>query len=80
MFAGARFLKRGLNEQGYCANDVETEQILCEPGMGALNDSHFTSFVQHRGSIPLYWAQLNGGVMPKPPIFSSSAQLLKLLF
>lgn len=71
LFAGARFLKRGINEQGNCANDVETEQIVCEPNMGALSDSRFTSFVQHRGSIPLYWAQLNAGVMPKPPIIST---------
>ncbi|GAC98907.1 hypothetical protein PHSY_006502 [Pseudozyma hubeiensis SY62] len=29
-FAGARFLKRGVNEQGHVANDVETEQIVSE--------------------------------------------------
>jgi hypothetical protein len=71
LFAGARFLKRGINEQGQCANDVETEQILSIPSMGEQSDAQFTSFVQHRGSIPLYWAQINGGVMPKPPIVSS---------
>lgn len=29
-FAGARFLKRGVNEKGHVANDVETEQIVSE--------------------------------------------------
>ncbi|ETS60698.1 hypothetical protein PaG_04601 [Moesziomyces aphidis] len=29
-FAGARFLKRGVNERGHVANDVETEQIVSE--------------------------------------------------
>ena len=28
MFAGTRYLKRGINNEGYSANDVETEQIL----------------------------------------------------
>ncbi|EST05716.2 Synaptojanin, N-terminal [Kalmanozyma brasiliensis GHG001] len=36
-FAGARFLKRGINEQGHVANDVETEQIVSE----ALTTSFF---------------------------------------
>jgi hypothetical protein len=29
---------------------------------------NYTSYVQHRGSIPLYWTQDNTGVTPKPPI------------
>jgi hypothetical protein len=28
----------------------------------------YTSYVQHRGSIPLYWTQDNTGVTPKPDI------------
>lgn len=28
----------------------------------------YTSYVQHRGSIPLYWTQDSTGVTPKPPI------------
>ncbi|KAG0319364.1 phosphatidylinositol-3,5-bisphosphate 5-phosphatase [Dissophora globulifera] len=74
-FAGARFLKRGVNDRGYVANDVETEQIVSEMsttsfyGAGSLsaNPNH-TSFVQHRGSIPLYWTQDNTNMSPKPPI------------
>ncbi|KAH8681613.1 SacI homology domain-containing protein [Xylariales sp. PMI_506] len=75
-FAGARFLKRGANDLGYVANDVETEQIVSEslttsfhsPGPKLYASPHYTSYVQHRGSIPLYWTQENMGVTPKPPI------------
>lgn len=75
-FAGARFLKRGANDLGYVANDVETEQIVSEalttsfhaPGPKFYASPAYTSYVQHRGSIPLYWTQDNTGVTPKPPI------------
>ncbi|MCJ1288222.1 phosphatidylinositol-3,5-bisphosphate 5-phosphatase [Xylographa opegraphella] len=75
-FAGARFLKRGTNDKGYVANDVETEQIVSEmlttsfhaPGPKLYANSNYTSYVQHRGSIPLFWAQDSTGVTPKPDI------------
>ncbi|KAF7558809.1 hypothetical protein G7046_g5356 [Stylonectria norvegica] len=75
-FAGARFLKRGANDLGYVANDVETEQIVAEslttsfhaPGPRPYCSPQYTSYVQHRGSIPLYWTQDSTGVTPKPPI------------
>ncbi|WEW61210.1 phosphatidylinositol-3,5-bisphosphate 5-phosphatase [Emydomyces testavorans] len=75
-FAGARFLKRGANDLGYVANDVETEQIVSEmlttsfhaPAPKLYCNAHYTSYVQHRGSIPLYWTQDNTGVSPKPDI------------
>lgn len=74
-FAGARFLKRGVNDRGNVANEIETEQIVSDmlttsfhdPKFGFYLNPRFTSFVQHRGSIPLYWTQdLNR--LPKPPI------------
>ncbi|KAJ8606697.1 hypothetical protein MRB53_040779 [Persea americana] len=75
-FAGARFLKRGINDLGYVANDVETEQIVAEklttsfhgPGQRLYSTPNYTSYVHHRGSIPLYWTQDNSGVTPKPDI------------
>ncbi|EAW14517.1 phosphatidylinositol-3,5-bisphosphate 5-phosphatase [Aspergillus clavatus NRRL 1] len=75
-FAGARFLKRGANDLGYVANDVETEQVVADmaetsfhaPGPGLYANPLYTSYVQHRGSIPLYWTQDNSGVSPKPDI------------
>ncbi|KAF2667097.1 hypothetical protein BT63DRAFT_458061 [Microthyrium microscopicum] len=75
-FAGARYLKRGANDQGYVANDVETEQIVSDvvttsfhgPGPVLFSSPNYTSYVQHRGSIPLHWSQDNSGVTPKPDI------------
>lgn len=75
-FAGARFLKRGVNNQGYVANEVETEQIVSDmiltpfhnPGHGFFDSNRYTSFVQHRGSIPLYWRQEASNLTAKPPI------------
>ena len=67
--------------QGYVANDVETEQIVSEmlttsfhaPGPELFANPSYTSYVQHRGSIPLYWTQDNTGVTPKPDIESKIA-------
>lgn len=75
-FAGARFLKRGANDLGYVANDVETEQIVSEmittsfhaPGKQLYANPNYTSYVQHRGSIPLFWTQKNDAATPKPPV------------
>lgn len=77
-FAGARFFKRGVNDNGDVANEVETEQIVSDmltssfhdPIAGFYNNPRFTSFVQHRGSIPLSWSQETAPNirMTKPPI------------
>ncbi|XP_049852229.1 phosphatidylinositol-3-phosphatase SAC1-like [Schistocerca gregaria] len=50
--AGARYLVRGIDRSGAVANFVETEQILVDVKNNAL-----LSFVQLRGSIPLFWSQ-----------------------
>ena len=75
-FAGARFLKRGVNTNGFVANEVETEQVVADmtltpfhkPGNGYFDSDRYTSFVQHRGSIPLYWTQEASNLTAKPPI------------
>lgn len=101
-FAGARFLKRGANDAGQVANDVETEQIVGEAlttpfyvptdgharrpaGLDSSNDTSFdgharttgrsvtpcgryTSYVMHRGSIPILWTQDSTNMSPRPPI------------
>ncbi|XDA86661.1 hypothetical protein R6Z07F_016398 [Ovis aries] len=48
--AGVRYYVRGIDSEGHAANFVETEQIVHYNGSKA-------SFVQTRGSIPLYWSQ-----------------------
>lgn len=77
-YAGARFFKRGVNDEGDVANEVETEQIVADmltssfhdPAAGFYNNPRYTSFVQHRGSIPLQWSQetVPNLRMTKPPI------------
>uniref|UniRef100_A0A1I7Z0B5 Phosphatidylinositol-3-phosphatase SAC1 n=1 Tax=Steinernema glaseri TaxID=37863 RepID=A0A1I7Z0B5_9BILA len=54
--AGVRFFMRGVNSDGHSANYVETEQIV-QYDRGSPDNRMLTSFVQIRGSIPLYWSQ-----------------------
>ncbi|GJN22478.1 hypothetical protein PR202_gb10043 [Eleusine coracana subsp. coracana] len=64
-YAGTRYLKRGVNEKGRVANDVETEQIVYEAVPGPVEVS---SVVQNRGSIPLFWSQETSKLNIKPNI------------
>lgn len=52
--AGTRFHTRGLDQFGFAANFVETEQIL---GWSENGTYRLHSYVQIRGSIPLVWTQ-----------------------
>ncbi|KIJ60428.1 hypothetical protein HYDPIDRAFT_98752 [Hydnomerulius pinastri MD-312] len=79
-YAGARYLTRGVNEEGNVANEVETEQIVSEALTTPFyfpcpKDRHsrrpspqYTSYVQYRGSIPIYWTQDTTTMSPRPPI------------
>ncbi|CAM9202241.1 unnamed protein product [Chrysoparadoxa australica] len=71
-FAGTRYLKRGVSDQGHVANDVEVEQIVHAAGS---NEGVFSSFVQMRGSIPTFWAQESSVTVPKPPIVLSRVDI-----
>lgn len=46
------------------------------PGPELFENPSYTSYVQHRGSIPLHWAQDNAGVTPKPDIECESSPKL----
>lgn len=60
---GTRFHSRGIDENGNVSNFVETEQII-ETG------ELIYSFVQIRGSIPLFWKQIiNLSYNPVPVIY-----------
>jgi hypothetical protein len=61
-YAGTRYLKRGVNDAGHVANEVESEQILDD------TYGRFASFVQVRGSVAAYWMQRTAIAVPKPPI------------
>ncbi|OWM85087.1 hypothetical protein CDL15_Pgr027874 [Punica granatum] len=66
-FAGTRYLKRGVNDRGRVANDVETEQIVLDEEAGS-SKGKMSSVVQMRGSIPLFWSQEASRFSPKPDI------------
>ena len=67
-YAGMRYLKRGITDDGNVANDVETEQILEEISTTWLDRPKISSFIQIRGSIPIYWYQYQTNFYAKPPI------------
>ncbi|CAN7038137.1 hypothetical protein IGI04_005131 [Brassica rapa subsp. trilocularis] len=73
--AGTRYLKRGINESGNVANDVETEQILSED-VPEDHPMQISSVVQNRGSIPLFWSQETSRMNLKPDIVLSKRDLI----
>ena len=62
-----RYLKRGINEKGSVANDVETEQVVIEDAPEGC-PVQISSVVQNRGSIPLFWSQETSRINIKPDI------------
>ena len=44
--------------KGFVANDVETEQIVHDASTLSFRSGGYTSFVQTRGSVPLFWSQV----------------------
>jgi hypothetical protein len=48
--AGTRFFRRGVDMNGFVANFVETESVI-------QSGPYLTSYIQVRGSIPLWWRQ-----------------------
>ncbi|CAL8071529.1 unnamed protein product [Calicophoron daubneyi] len=68
-FAGTRFLKRGINLTGDAANEVETEQIVHDTSHAFLDKTRCSSYVQMRGSVPVFWSQEPSKVVVRrPPI------------
>jgi hypothetical protein len=73
--AGTRYFSRGIDEQGHVSNYNETEQIvILNDSKGGLSgfgggqsmtsgkagqDLQVYSFVQTRGSVPVFWAEVN---------------------
>ncbi|KAI8878461.1 hypothetical protein K501DRAFT_195846 [Backusella circina FSU 941] len=49
---GTRYFSRGIDAHGHVSNYVETEQLVL------YDQQHVLSYVQTRGSIPVYWAQI----------------------
>ncbi|KAH7055949.1 SacI homology domain-containing protein [Macrophomina phaseolina] len=80
--AGLRYLRRGVDEDGNVANSVETEQILAPQSWDSA-DGKIYSFVQFRGSIPLFFSQSPYSLKPIPQFWGSpgtNATAFKLHF
>lgn len=65
--AGTRYKRRGVDDEGKCANYVETEQLVWY-------HDHQVSFVQVRGSVPVYWSQPGYKYKPPPHIDRDEAE------
>ncbi|KAL8820753.1 MAG: hypothetical protein Q9191_007453 [Dirinaria sp. TL-2023a] len=52
--AGTRFNSRGIDDDGFVANFVETESVLWHPSGLCF------SYAQIRGSVPIFWEQATG--------------------
>uniref|UniRef100_A0A7N6A541 Inositol polyphosphate-5-phosphatase F n=1 Tax=Anabas testudineus TaxID=64144 RepID=A0A7N6A541_ANATE len=57
--AGMRYKRRGVDTDGHVANYVETEQLIHV-------HNHTLSFVQTRGSVPVFWSQVGYRYNPRP--------------
>lgn len=57
--SGMRYKRRGVDTDGHVANYVETEQLIHV-------HSHTLSFVQTRGSVPVFWSQAGYRYNPRP--------------
>lgn len=54
-----RYKRRGVDKNGNVANYVETEQFIHV-------HNHTLSFVQTRGSVPVFWSQVGYRYNPRP--------------
>lgn len=63
--AGTRYFRRGIDKEGNAANFNETEQILI---VHSKDKDHVYSYLQTRGSVPVFWAEINN-LRYKPNLF-----------
>ncbi|KAI0005981.1 SacI homology domain-containing protein [Russula compacta] len=63
--AGLRYQRRGVDDDAHVANFVETETIT---RLDRENVTNIFSYVQIRGSIPLFWTQSGAGLKPPPQL------------
>ena len=67
--AGTRYFRRGVDAKGNVANFNETEQIFTS------KDHQVYSILQTRGSVPVYWSEINN-LKYKPNLVVSSQSSL----
>ncbi|KAJ7325270.1 hypothetical protein JRQ81_018290 [Phrynocephalus forsythii] len=67
--AGMRYKRRGVDKNGNVANYVETEQLIHV-------HNHTLSFVQTRGSVPVFWSQVGYRYNPRPRLDKSEKETI----
>ncbi|KJA26998.1 hypothetical protein HYPSUDRAFT_131584 [Hypholoma sublateritium FD-334 SS-4] len=72
---GLRYQRRGIDDAAHVANFVETETIM---RVEREKKENIFSFVQIRGSIPLFWTQTGYGLKP-PPLLATDRTMLQNL-
>lgn len=61
---GMRYKRRGVDKNGNVANYVETEQLIHV-------HNHTLSYIQTRGSVPVFWSQVGYRYNPRPRLDKS---------
>ncbi|XP_072915886.1 phosphatidylinositide phosphatase SAC2-like [Hemitrygon akajei] len=64
---GMRYKRRGVDSDGNVANYVETEQLI-------YSGDDILSFVQIRGSVPVFWSQEGYRYKPSPKLHKSEEE------
>ncbi len=77
-YAGTRYLKRGVNEEGKTGNFVEVEQVVEDLRIQTTGMISASSYVHVRGSIPVLWRQ-GSAAKPKPEIILNHADYMLTL-
>nr|KAF6303874.1 inositol polyphosphate-5-phosphatase F [Myotis myotis] len=62
-----RYKRRGVDRNGNVANYVETEQLIHV-------HNHTLSFIQTRGSVPVFWSQVGYRYNPRPRLDKSEKE------
>ncbi|XP_058527552.1 phosphatidylinositide phosphatase SAC2 [Ochotona princeps] len=70
--AGMRYKRRGVDKNGNVANYVETEQLIHV-------HNHTLSFIQTRGSVPVFWSQVGYRYNPRPRLDGSEKESVACL-
>lgn len=68
---GARYLRRGIDDDANCANWVETEQLLVTP-------KYILSYVIVRGSLPVFFQQSPYKLKPTPRVLRGAEATRKV--
>ncbi|KAJ3343368.1 Phosphoinositide phosphatase sac1 [Gonapodya sp. JEL0774] len=74
---GIRYHSRGIDDDGHVSNFVETEQLAeIESGVSDRTRPTRWSYVQTRGSVPVYWKQVINVKYTPPVVVEENSKLI----